>query len=76
LEFLQTPYYINQTTINDLGINFGASIPVNQLSLMNLAVKVGQRGTTSAGLIRENYVNFTLGFSLNDNTWFYKRVFE
>jgi hypothetical protein len=27
-------------------------------------------------LIRENYVNFTLGFSLNDNTWFYKRVFE
>lgn len=76
LEFIQTPYYLNNTNINDLGINFGASLPVNQLSLMNLAMKVGQRGTTQNGLIRENYINFTLGFSLNDNSWFYKRVFE
>ncbi|MEP0712907.1 hypothetical protein [Algoriphagus sp.] len=76
LEFQQTPYYLNATNINDLGINFGASLPVNQLSLVNFAVKVGQRGTTDNGLIRENYVNFTLGLSLNDNSWFYKRVFE
>lgn len=76
LEFQQTPYYLNQTTVNDIGINFGASLPVNQLSLVNFAVKVGQRGSTDNGLIQENYVNFTLGFSLNDNSWFYKRVFE
>lgn len=76
LEYQQTPYYINATNINDLGINFGASLPVNQLSLVNFAVKIGQRGTTDNGLIRENYVNFTLGLSLNDNSWFYKRVFE
>ncbi|MDR7128676.1 hypothetical protein J2X69_001008 [Algoriphagus sp. 4150] len=76
LEYQQTPYYLNATNINDLGINFGASLPVNQLSLVNFAVKVGQRGTTDNGLIRENYVNFTLGLSLNDNSWFYKRVFE
>jgi len=76
LEFQQTPYYLNNTNINDLGINFGASLPLNQLSLLNLAMKVGQRGTTNNGLIRENYINFTLGFSLNDNSWFYKRVFE
>lgn len=75
-EYQQTPYYLNSTNINDLGINFGASLPVNQLSLVNFAVKVGQRGTTNNGLIRENYVNFTLGLSLNDNSWFYKRVFE
>lgn len=76
LEFQQTPYYLNQTNINDLGINFGASIPVNQLSLLNFAVKVGQRGTTDNGLIKENYVNVTLGLSLNDNSWFFKRVFD
>jgi hypothetical protein len=76
LEFQQTPYYLNQTNINDIGINFGASFPVNQLSLLNLAMKVGQRGTIQNGLIRENYVNFTMGLSLNDNSWFYKRVFE
>ena len=76
LEFQQTPYYLNSTNINDLGINFGASLPVNQLSLVNFAMKVGQRGTTNNGLIRENYISFTLGLSLNDNSWFYKRVFE
>ena len=76
LEWMRTPYFINQTTINDIGINFGTSIPVNQLSLVNMAMKVGRRGTVDNGLIREAYVNFTLGFSLNDNSWFYKRVFE
>ncbi len=76
LEYQQTPYYLNQTSINDIGINFGASLPVNQLSLLNIAVKTGRRGTTDNGLIRENYINFTFGFSLNDNSWFYKRVFE
>lgn len=76
LEYQKTPYYLNQTNINDIGINFGASFPVNQLSLVNFAMKVGQRGTTENGLIRENYVNFTFGLSLNDNSWFYKRVFE
>ncbi len=76
LEFQQTPYFLNQTNINDIGINFGASFPVNQLSLVNFAMKVGQRGTTENGLIKENYVNFTFGLSLNDNSWFYKRVFE
>jgi hypothetical protein len=76
LEWMRTPYFINQTTINDIGINFGTSIPVNNLSLVNMALKVGKRGTKDNGLIREAYVNFTLGFSLNDNSWFYKRVFE
>ncbi|MBN3581683.1 hypothetical protein JYB64_04740 [Algoriphagus aestuarii] len=76
LEYQQTPYYLNQTNINDIGINFGASFPVNQLSLVNFAVKMGQRGTTDNGLIQERYVNLTFGFSLNDNSWFYKRVFE
>jgi hypothetical protein len=76
VEFQQTPYYLNQTNINDIGINFGTSFPVNQLSLVNFAVKVGQRGTTENGLVKESYVNFTFGLSLNDNSWFYKRVFE
>lgn len=76
LEYQQTPYYLNQTNINDFGINFGTSFPVNQLSLVNFAVKVGQRGTTNNGLIKESYVSFTFGLSLNDNSWFYKRSFE
>lgn len=76
LEYQRTPYVLNQTEVTDIGINFGTSIPVNQLSLINFAFKAGRRGTLDNGLIRETYVNFTLGLSLNDNSWFYKRVFE
>jgi hypothetical protein len=76
LEYQKTPYIVNQTQIEDIGINFGASVPMNNLSLVNWAVKVGSRGTTGNGLIRENYLNFSLGFSINDNTWFFKRSFE
>lgn len=75
-EWNQTPFLLNQSTINDIGINFGTSIPVNQLSLVNFAIKAGQRGSLDNGLIRESYVNFTFGLSLNDNSWFYKRTFE
>jgi len=76
IEFEQTPYLINQNKVNDIGINFGASIPMNSLSLLNLAVKLGQRGTTDNGLVQENYMKVSLGFSINDNSWFYKKVFE
>ncbi|GHB52267.1 hypothetical protein [Mongoliitalea lutea] len=76
VEYKQTPYVVAQTNITDIGINFGGTIPMNSLSMMNFAIRLGQRGTTSNGLIRENYAGFSLGFSLNDNTWFYKRVYD
>jgi hypothetical protein len=76
IEWMQTPYFINQTSIDDIGVTLGTSMPINQLSLVNFAFKAGRRGTLDNGLIRENYVSFTLGLSLNDNSWFYKRVYE
>ncbi len=76
LEYQQTPYLVNQVQIKDFGINIGGSLPMNSLSLVNIAIKFGSRGTIDSGLIRENYINFSLGFSLNDNSWFYKRSFE
>ena len=76
VEWMQTPYFINRTSIDDIGLSFGTSMPVNQLSLINFALKVGRRGSLENGLIRENYVSFTMGFSLNDASWFYKRTYE
>lgn len=76
IEYKQTPYVVAQTSITDIGINFGGTIPVNSLSMMNVAIRLGQRGTTTNGLIRETYAGFSMGFSLNDNTWFYKRVYD
>jgi hypothetical protein len=76
LEYEKLPFSLNGTQVDDIGINFGASIPVHTLSLLNLALKVGTRGTVDNGLIRENYVKVSFGISINDNSWFYKKVFE
>ncbi len=76
LEYEQLPFLLNDNQIDDIGINFGTSIPVYSLSLLNVAVKVGTRGTVNDGLVRENYFEVSLGISINDNSWFYKKVFE
>jgi hypothetical protein len=76
IEYERLPFSLNGTQVEDVGINFGASVPVHTLSLLNLAFKVGTRGTIDNGLIRENYVKVSFGISINDNSWFYKKVFE
>lgn len=61
------------TSIKDFGMSFGLSLPLGRgLSNMNLGVEYGKRGTTSNGLIQENYFNVRVGLSLND-IWFIKR---
>lgn len=64
--------------LNDIGLTFGAGFPIvlprQQTSFVNAAVELGQFGAGSP--IKENYVRLTLGFTLNDNSWFYKRRFE
>ena len=66
---------VNQQDIKDFGINFGLGIPVGRLSKANLGVEIGQRGTDDFGLIKENYLNFMIGVSLND-LWFIKSMYN
>jgi hypothetical protein len=42
---------------------------------VNIGVEIGQKGTTDAGLLKENYTNIMLGFSLSD-VWFIKRKYD
>ncbi len=61
------------TSIKDFGMSFGLSLPLGKgLSNINLGLEYGKRGTTSSGLIQENYFNVRVGLSLND-IWFIKR---
>ncbi len=61
------------TEIRDFGMSFGVGLPIgNKLSGINIGVEIGKRGTTSNGLIEENYFNFNLSLSLTDK-WFKKR---
>ncbi len=65
----QTPVKINNTNIEDFGINFGVSLPAGNASILNVGFKYGQLGTTSNGLIRETYFKINLGMTFNDRSY-------
>ena len=69
------PFAVNGQQITEFGIDFGLSLPVSNLSSINLAFEIGNRGTTEQGLIRENYARATLGVTFNDR-WFIRRKFD
>lgn len=63
-------------SINQMGITIGTSIPVYRLNnSFNLAIDFGQRGSTTGNLVKENYVNFIVSFSLHD-LWFIKPKYQ
>lgn len=76
--FRQDPRTVGNTDFNDVGFTLGLGMPVilprQQTSFVNFALEIGKIGADSP--IEETYVRFTAGFTLNDNTWFYKRRFE
>lgn len=70
------PLYLNDRYINKVGVTAGLSLPLpRSLSKVNLAVEVGQYGTKTNGLIRENYVRFDIGISVYER-WFVKRRYK
>ena len=69
------PYIVNNQSLTDFGINFGASLPVSGFSSLDLAFKFGQLGETTNGLIRESYYKIVLGATINDR-WFIKRKYD
>lgn len=61
--------------INEFGLTFGAGLPLKAWqSMINLAVEIGQRGTISDGLIRENYIRISIGLSIYER-WFIRSKF-
>jgi hypothetical protein len=75
VRFEDTGIVLNNQPIEDFGITFGLGLPVGGLSKINVGVELGQLGTLNGGLIKENYTNIMLGFSLSD-IWFIKRKYD
>lgn len=76
LRYEVTGLEVNNEAINDFGITFGVGLPLGKnLSNLNVGFEVGQRGTTEAGLVEENYLKVNIGLSLND-LWFMKRKID
>ncbi|MDP9048553.1 MAG: hypothetical protein M3N14_10475 [Bacteroidota bacterium] len=75
----QTYLNLNNTNIERYAVTFGLGLPLapNNTSFykINFSAEIGQRGRLTGGLVKENYVNFHLGFTLNDK-WFQRYKFE
>ncbi len=63
-------------SINQMGVTLGMSLPVNRLNnSFNIAVDIGQRGSKTGNLVKENYVNLIVSLSLHD-LWFIKPRYQ
>ena len=71
----KTGIMLNNQSVNDFGISFGASLPVRGFSNITAGVEYGQKGTLKQNLIKENYFNFKVGFTLNDK-WFQRTKYQ
>ncbi|MGZ3764639.1 MAG: hypothetical protein ACXVB0_09835 [Mucilaginibacter sp.] len=77
----QTYIVANDVTIKRYAATFGLGIPLphdrasTAFYKINFSAEVGKRGTLTNGLVQENYVNFHLGFTLNDK-WFNRFKFD
>ncbi len=67
---------IDNTPINEFGISFGVGFPMKKSKTgIDLSMEIGRRGTTKNQLIQENFINFTLGVSIQE-IWFYKKQYQ
>ncbi|WP_316844631.1 hypothetical protein [Pedobacter psychrodurus] len=73
----KTYIQINNQDIKQMGASLGFGFPLptatggSAFYKINFTTEVGQRGTLDNNLVKEKYINFHLGFTLND-TWFRK----
>ena len=80
LYYAELPYVLNGQRITDKGITAGATLPIGRSTLydlyqLNVSFGYGQRGTTENGLVKEDYLQFGLEFTVNSR-WFIKRRVE
>ncbi|MGF7041517.1 hypothetical protein [Mucilaginibacter lappiensis] len=75
----ETYMTVNNTQIKRYAVTAGLGLPLRpnngSFYKINISAEVGKRGSLVNGLVRENYVNIHLGFTLNDR-WFQKYKFD
>ena len=72
----QACYKVDGSSINAFGLTFGMTLPVYQAyNGVTLGIDIGQRGRMNGNLIRERYVNFSIGINIFD-IWFLKPRYD
>lgn len=78
-QYDKTYIRLNEQDIKQMALTFGFGFPLapNRYSSykMNFTTELGRRGKATNGLIQESYINFHLGFTLNDR-WFTRFKFD
>jgi hypothetical protein len=75
-EYRQSYLIVNNVPINCGAVTFGTGLPLKgTLNAINVALELGNIGTTTGGLIRENYIGLHLDMSLRA-LWFEKRKYN
>jgi hypothetical protein len=76
--YQQDPRTFSGEQLVQYGITFGMGFPIilprQRTSFVNFSVEAGRFGIAES--LTEDYIRMTLGFTLNDNTWFFKRKFN
>jgi hypothetical protein len=85
IKYAQTYLDLKNTKINDMGVSLGIGVPLrlSQIDrrilenhpMVHFSLEAGQRGTKENSLIREQYLRFYIGLTLNE-LWFIKRKYD
>ncbi|MBC7655257.1 MAG: hypothetical protein H7098_12405, partial [Oligoflexus sp.] len=79
LNYDKTYVRTNNTNIDVKSVNFGLGFPLvsnrSAFYKVNFTTEIGKRGTLDNNLVKENFYNFTLGFTINDR-WFQKYKYD
>ena len=81
-QYDKTYIQMNQQDVKQMAVTFGLGLPLSNtfergaFYKMNITAELGQRGSLANGLLQERYVNFHLGFTLNDAKWFQRFKFD
>lgn len=69
-------YLLDGYAVNAYGITLGATLPIFRAhNGLTLGMDIGRRGSVANNLVRETYVNFSVGFNMFD-IWFRKPTYE
>jgi len=71
----RTYLHLRGQDLNEYAITFGLGFPLRGMrTMVNIGAQYGVRGTTANSLIRENFFNVVIGFSIYER-WFVKRKY-
>ena len=75
--YYEDSYFLfNGQKVKTFGVTVGATLPVLGLTNgLSIGVELGQRGAADSNMVRERFVNFTIGLNAYD-IWFRKHQYQ